>query len=261
MVRILLLGLLLLSGCVLDQKGRIEQPMAPPVINVPPAQKVDTVELRQGIRDDITASSNATANQMTGAVNASVSKLAEKITGLEANLSAVMNNTATLNTQASADLRARLDASVSAVAEMKATLSMVNEFNAKMENRIAADVSLIRDLKAQIGELNTKLEATVNGQVGLTNRIESKLENLTAGRDINQMPRETVEVMLGSYRMIMYIVGSLLSAITAIAGYAYRNAKKREQNQSDLLMTVLTHVQPETAKRLLHAHDARRFLL
>jgi len=76
MVRTLLLGLLLLSGCVLDQKGRIDQPMAPPVINVPPAQKVDTAELRQGIKDDITASSNATANQMTGAVNASVSKLA-----------------------------------------------------------------------------------------------------------------------------------------------------------------------------------------
>ncbi len=253
--------IVLLASCIADQQGHQNQQVAPPVINIPPSQKVDTDALRQGIKDDITASSNATASQMTGAVNASISKLAEKLVGLEANLSATITNTATMTNQASAELRAKLDASLTAFTELKASLSMVNEFNAKMENRINLDASLVKDLQAQIGSMAAQMTASANAQVGLYNKIDSRLENISAGRDVNQMPKETVEVMLGSYRMVMSITGSLMLVITLLAGYAYRNTRKREQSQADLLMTLLTHVQPDAAKHLLHAHDAKRFLL
>jgi hypothetical protein len=260
MVRTLLLGLLLLSGCVMDQKGRIDQPVAPPVINVPPSQKVDTAELRQGIKDDITASSNATANQMTGAVNASVSKLAEKITGLEASLSAVVTNTATMNTQASADLRAKLEASLTAVTDMKATLSMVNEFNAKMENRINADVSLIRDLKAQIGDMSAQLTATANGQVGLSNRIESKLETVTnsAGRDVNYIPRDLAEVMMtqerSNSRTIVVVVSILAGVITTALGWLGKVLLTQAHDERRLLNALML----EMAGRL-DPNDAIKF--
>ena len=107
-------GIVLLASCIADQQGHQNQQVTPPVINVPPSQKLDTGELRQGIKDDIVASSNATASQMTGAVNTSISKLAEKLVGLEANLSAVITNTDTMTNQAYAELSAKLDASLTA---------------------------------------------------------------------------------------------------------------------------------------------------
>jgi hypothetical protein len=199
---------------------------------------------------------------MTGAVNASVSKLAEKITGLEANLSAVMTNTVTMNTQASAELRAKLEASLTAVTDLKATLSMVNEFNAKMENRINADISLVRDLKAQIGELNTKLEANVNGQVGLTNRIESKLETVanSAGRDINYVPKDLAEVMMAqeraSSRTIITVVSILAGVITTALGWLGKVLLTRAHDERKLLnvlvMEMAGKLDPDDAAKFEH---------
>jgi len=252
---------LALFSCMFDQKGSIDQPVAPPVINIPPSQTVDTTELRQGVKDDITASSNAMANQMTGAVNAPIAKLAEKLTGLEATIRAEISNTLTSNNQVSAELRAKLEAILTIMAEINVTFKMITEFNTNIDAKLSADASLVRELHAKVDTLNAQVAGMANGQVGLSNKMDSTIANLTAGRDVNQMPKETVEVMLGSYRMLMYIIGGMLSALTTIAGYAYRNARNREEQQAQILMKALAQLQPESAKSLAEEHAAKRALL
>jgi len=246
--------LVLLPGCVLDNNSRTDQDVSPPIINVPPSEKLDTTELRQGIKDDIVASSNATSSQMTGAVNASISKLAEKVVGLEAAITTAITATANVNTQASADLRAKLEASLTAVAEIRTELKMTNEFNARVETRIQADASLIRDLHAKVDTLNAQLTSQIagmaNGQVGLLNKIDSRLEQVssTAGRDVINFPPEAVEI----------IVALLGVAVIAI-GWIGRNARLREKLRtdeekderkilSDLLMETLAML-PESRSR------------
>ena len=251
---IFVLGTVILTSCIGDQKGHIEQPIAPPVINVPPSQKVDTGELRQGIKDDIVASSNATANQMTGAVNASISKLAEKITGLEANLSSVVNASANLNTTASAELRAKLEASLNSVIELRTELKMVNEFNAKIETKMSVDANLVRDLQSRIDSLNAtltaKMDVQANAQAGLYNKLDTRLENInnTAGRDVNYFPAAAVEIII-----------AILGVVTVAIGWIGRNARLREKLRtddernerkvlSDLLMETLAMLPESRAK-------------
>jgi vacuolar-type H+-ATPase subunit I/STV1 len=265
-MRLSILLVVLLAGCVADQKGQITQPIAPPVINIPPVQKLDTAELRQGIKDDIVASSNATANQMTGAVNASVSKLAEKITGLEANISSVINASANLNATASAELRAKLEASLNAVVELRTELKMVNEFNSKIEAKMSVDANLVRELQSRIDSLNAtlsaKMDVQANAQAGLYNKLDTRLENInnTAGRDVNYFPQAAVEIII-----------AILGVVTIAIGWIGRNARLREKLRtddernerkilSDLLMETLAMLPESKAKdiRDLRAKLANR---
>jgi len=139
---------------------------------------------------------------------------------------------------------------------------MVNEFNAKMENRIEADVSLVRDLKAQIGELNTKLEANVNGQVGLTNRIESKLETVanSAGRDINYVPKDLATVMMeqerSNSRTIVTVVSILAGVITTALGWLGKILLTRAHDERKLLNALMLEMagklDPDDAAKFEH---------
>jgi cation transporter-like permease len=250
-----------LAGCVLDNNSRTDQNVPPPIINVPPSEKLDATELRQGIKDDIVASSNATSSQMTGAVNASISKLAEKVVGLEAAITTSITATANVNTQASAELRAKLEASLTAVAEIRTELKMTNEFNARVESKISLDANLIKDLNAKIDTLNVSLAAQVagmaNGQVGLLNKIDSRLEQVTstAGRDITYFPKEAVEI-------IVCIMGVVAVGI----GWIGRNARLREKLRtdeekderkvlSDLLMETLAMLPESRSKEVRELKD------
>lgn len=262
-----LLILPLLVGCIAGQKGDLSQQNSPPIVKVMPAKEVDTEKLRKGIKEDtrqeVIASSTSTAAQMTGAVNASVSKLAEKLTGVEANLTATMNNTANLNTQANAELRAKFDASLTAITTLKAELSIANEFNAKLESKIDLDANLIKDLKAQIGQLNTQLtaqmSAVANGQVGLSNKIESTMETVTAtaGRDVNYLPKEAAMVMIANEkanaRVIVAIVsilaGVISGAIAWLGRIMYKRADAERQLVNSLLLEVTSKMSPSEAER------------
>jgi outer membrane murein-binding lipoprotein Lpp len=274
---LVLLAVLLLSGCIGDQKGSQDQVAQPPIINVPPSQTVDTDKLRAGIKDDITASSNNMANQLTGLVNVPIAKLAEKLTGLEATIQTEIKNTLSVNTQASADLRAKLEAMMTVLTEIKVSFKMITEFNTSLDIKMSADASLIRDLQAKVDTLNAQLSAQIagmaNGQVGLLNKIESKLEQVTntAGHDINYLPKEAVQIMLDREKTFMYIFGAIMSAITIAIGWIGRNARERERLRadaekqerkmvSDLLMEALAMMPESKAKdiRDLRAKIASR---
>ena len=253
--------LILLSGCILDNNSTTKQDVPPPIINVPPNQKVDTTDLRQGIKDDIVASSNATSSQMTGAVNASISKLAEKIVGLEAAITLAITNTLTVNSQASAELRAQLQATLQMLTEIKVSFQMITTFNTSMEAKFSADASLIRDLNAKVDTLNAQLTSQIagmaNGQVGLLNKIDSRLEQVTstAGRDITYFPKEAVE-------LIAIIMGVVVVGIVWIG----RNARLREKLRadeerderkilSDLLMETLAMLPESRSKEVRELKD------
>lgn len=223
-------SILLISSCILDQKGQIDQPISPPpVVNVPPSQTVDTEGLRRGIKEDFTTSSNAMANQLTGAVNAPIAKLAEKLTGIEATLQTEINNTLKVNTQASAELRAKLEAIMTVMTEIKVSFKMITEFNIGIDSKISADASLIRELSAKVDNLNAQIAGMANGQVGLSNKLDSTIANLTAGRDVNYLPKEAVQIMLDREKTFMYIIGSIMGVITVAIGWIGRNAREREK--------------------------------
>ena len=74
----------------------------------------------------------------------------------------------------------------------------------------------------------------------------------TAERDVNtsNFPKETVEVFISNNRMWMSIMGGVFSLITTMAGFAYRNARLREQATAKLLMQALAHVPPDQAHHI-----------
>lgn len=242
--------LVLLFGCIAGQKGDINQDYPlPPVVDPTLGREVVMDKLRKDIKEDITTSSNATATQMTGAVNASVSKLAEKLVGLEASIRASIKATFTANTQANAELRAEMQNMLQVITALKIELKMINEFNTKLEARINADISVVKELKSQIGAMTAKLDSQVNGQAGLWAKMESKMESITntAGRDINNyLPREAVDVMMDRERSFTYTIGAIMGAITLAIGWIGRMARLREKNR-----TIMEREERQYTARLL----------
>ena len=93
---ITVVGCLALAGCIGIGSGNqaptsVIQPG--PVINLPAPEavnqeetKADIAKAKADIITEVSSSSNSTLSNMTGAVNVSVSKLAERLTGMENNL-------------------------------------------------------------------------------------------------------------------------------------------------------------------------------
>lgn len=220
-----MVGLCFLCGCIADQQNRFEQndPVDQPVtIKVSPPQLMDKDEVkeelsagrredRQEIENKIQTSSNNTQNQLSGLVTTSISKLAEQVTGLEANLKDLINLNATMNNTAVAEFRAKVEATLTAVTEIKAQLSVVANLSLKFDNQMIA----LTKLEAKIGDLNA--------QVGIGNKLEKLEQTITqnAGRDINYMPMETVKLVLG-------ITGGLFALLTIVIGVLGKLARLRE---------------------------------
>jgi hypothetical protein len=253
--------LLLLSGCIKGQEidSRQENTVIqkPPVVNVnvPKAEVVDLDAVKREISTEIQTSSNNTSNQLSGLVNASVSKLAEKVTGLEASISANMTNTAVAN------LKSEVQASAAIVTSLRADIRNSIDVNTKLD----ATLTAINQMSLSVGKIETQMTAAAAAQVGLENSFEQKLETINTtvktGRDsnINYLPQAAVDIMLAQIeaanengrsqnRLWMYIMGGIFTAVTTIAGYAYRNARLREQGTAKLLMQALAQLPPEKAE-------------
>jgi len=227
-----------LAGCIADQQGRQQQTAEPPVIvNVPTPAPQDLSEVRKGIAD-LAASSNNTASQMSGLLNASVSKIAEQVKGVEANveslakLTATMNNTATVSATASAEIKSRIDSTIAATNEMKAELSSVMTLSSKIESAITANVSLLNDLKLSVGKIEGSINANANAQVGFNNSFQQKLQRVEettttqANRDVNMFPATALYAVLGCGALFVFV-------IVALAVIVARALLAREQKKTD----------------------------
>ena len=214
--------LLSLPGCLGSQQNTIHQEA--PVSLIPPAAAAGPVALDpqavvSALRPELTASSNATQNQLNGLVNASVSKLGEKVVGLESNLRDLLHlqNTATLTAQT--ELQAKLQASLQATAELKLALSAITQLNTSVDTKVSALTQFETRLETSLNaltELRLRVESVATGQAGLSNSIQT----LKAGRDVNQLPTEAVYLLLG-------ITGSLCGLFTTIVTLIYRASRQR----------------------------------
>lgn len=255
---------LVLAGCGSNKRGsdlsqdRINfgPPPRTEAVPVPPdnsaAMSALKNELRTETTNDIHNAVNHSADQMSGLVTAKVGQLAEKLTGVEANLRTEFRAEANLSAAATANLTAKVDSNITTTAEMRADLKIV----ASMQATISAQATLMNDMKATIDKLQAQLSATTAAQVGLSNSLTS----MQAGRDTNALTPEAVRLVLGITGGLFLL---LTTVIVLVVRSAYAAATLRETNRAkseaeerrqttSLLMEVLggNAMTPETKSRV-----------
>lgn len=226
-MRIFLLALLaaflcFLPGCV-DQKGQITQEtkkdikelvrealssLPAPNINVPPNQTVDTSKLREDIRTDIHASADNNAAQMTGAVNTSVNKLANDITGVKVELGKLIDVNNNLYTTLNTNFMTSINTTAQANADFKTNIQALNKIMLEFQ----AKVEIVNQMSAQL-----------NAQGGAIAGIANKVDNISnsAGRDVNMLPMSAVWMII--------IIISVLAILAAVSiSWAFKASRDRE---------------------------------
>jgi hypothetical protein len=232
-----LCALLWLSGCIASQRAGNNAPEVKnnaPVINLPPPQSVDTKGVTEEIKREILASSNTTQNQLTGLLNASVSKLADKLNGVEANIKELVKIEANMNNTANAEIRAKVDTALTATAVMNAEMKNIVEVSSKMEAAFTTQVKALSDIHVKLGSIDTNMANAANAQVGANNRFDQKMQTLhetitaSAGRDVNMLPRSAVDLLQYNLWAFVTIFSILAGVATIVVGRAYKNARERE---------------------------------
>jgi hypothetical protein len=225
-----------LTGCIGDSKMANDSNNAPSVtVQTPPPQFVDSSKLdeklgkvQSDLRNEIQTSTNNTQTHMNGLVDTSISKIGERVTGVEANIKEAIG------------IKNELQAEITGVkADLKAEINMKNEIKGDIA-AVKGDISGVKaeitsQITNQIGDVNAKLaenikvtnelKSNIQGQAGIGNsikNIEEKLtQNLTAGRDVNMLSKEAVTLVLGIFTGLFAIV---LVAVVWLG----RNARERE---------------------------------
>lgn len=228
----LLLLVLFLGGCKSSQQNRVDfpsppathsWPVPPPPSNPDGATRTDLNAAKTDLRNELAASNNATQNALSGLVNTSVSKVAEQMKLVEANLKDLITVNNNAHLEARVEFKARLEAAVTTTANLRAELNNTLTLQAQMNNT----------MQTRIGELRAELKAQVDAygaaQAGFNNRIEQVRQEISnqAGRDVNYLPREAVNLLLG-------IMTTVFGAITVAIGWLGKNARQREQLRTQL---------------------------
>ncbi len=228
--------LLLLTGCIADQNNRQQNQteQSGPTLNIPAprlvpeeelkkereagreAIRTETARVKDELKQEIQASSNNTQNQLSGLVNASVSKLAEKITGVEAK--------AEVNVQATAKMAEKMDTVVTNNAVLETKLQFQNQMIASLQISLQQQIEVNNDLRLQLEKMNLQMQGVVAGIAGVNNKVETISTNATntAGRDVNYLPKEAVD-------LFTYWLGGLFSLATLAIMWIGRNARLREK--------------------------------
>lgn len=243
----ILVCMLLLPGCIADNESRqTSTPVTENHIHVPPPQitttETDTNRLvedtaarvSQNVKTDLAANQAQLSGHVTGQIHK-----------LEATLSDLIRLDAKIDNKMVAELKA----------ELTSTIQLMTALKIHMETQIA----FTNEMRMQLGKLSGQLDATVAGQAGVNNTIEKTMstlqQDIKAGRDstVNMLPPQAVEVMENSYKMLLGIVASIETIIIAVAGWAYRNARIREENNAKLLMKALSDLEPERTVEIKRA--------
>lgn len=172
-----------------------------------------TLERLETLKQTVETSANNTQNSLSGLVNASVSKLAERVVGLEAKVDKVVG------------LEAKIDKVVGLethIEKLQTTLTL----EAEMNNRIDR-------LEAQIrADLNVAAQASI--EIG--KKVESRLENIqaTAGRDVNMLPQAAVDVIIQTAQVFSGVIATLCGLASTVVVVMARNSRKRAEQRSKL---------------------------
>ena len=220
-IALAVLMLIPLCGC-LDVKPRtgnegndtVVQPAPDVHVNVPPPQTVDQEEVKSEIRKaasdvktEVRSSANNTQSNMSGLVNASVSKLGEEITGVKAEIGDVQTDVTGIKSEVG-DIKTEVTGVKAEVGDVKTEVTGVKE--------------MVNDIRLEVGKINAL------GQAGINNKLEQIEEHVknNAGRDVNYLPREAVKLMIG-------IITALCGLATTIVMVLGRNARIREREEAD----------------------------
>jgi hypothetical protein len=237
---IILLAPFVLFGCIRGADNRKGDDNSEMKVTGPIIKKIDDVSKQIDIKDNIDkvgkeisdkiiTSSNATKADLSGLLNTSISKVGEKVTGLETNLSELIKFSATMNTNLSSEIKAKIEATATLNSELKAEMKNMINLSNKMEARLEA----ITDIQIQLGKINTEAQA----QVGLSNRIDKKVDELNqtfnsnAGRDVNMLPKQAVDIIIGGYENSAIIISLILGLASFVICMAYRYSRMRAENR------------------------------
>jgi len=234
-----LMGLIFLTGCIADQNNRQSNAseQTGPTLNVPAPRLVpeeelkkarddsretiraETAKVKDELKTEIQASSNNTQNQLSGLVNASVSKVAEKLTGVEAKAEA--------NIQATAKVADALNTVVTNTAVLEVKLQNQIELTNKLEVALTAQLTMNNDLRLQLEKVNLQMQGVVAGIAGVNNKVETISTNATntAGRDVNYLPKEAVEVFTA-------FMSGVFGLATLALMWVGRNSRLRERQRT-----------------------------
>lgn len=118
------------------------------------------------------------------------------------------------------------------ISDNASATSITSGVAAALANRDAHLENLIKDSTAAV-------------QAGLKNEIHNLRTDIKAGRDVNYLPKEAVEIVISTNQFWSKALAGLCALASTIALYAYRNARLREENTNKLLMQVLARSLPE----------------
>jgi hypothetical protein len=208
--------------------------------------------IKQDLSNEIQASSNNTQNQLSGFVNASVSKLAEKLTGVEANLkdlltvNATMTNT--LNASANTEIKAKLEASIKLVSEINSQISINNQMTASLNSEFKASITAMNEMKLELGKL------ALNAQAGIANKIQDIQTTIDskAGRDVNYLPKEAVYIVVSTLALVafVFLITVIVVGINSRRREEQRTISERENvaRWQAIALEAISGLEPEKAK-------------
>lgn len=260
MVRFLVVGLVLLCGCLADNNsrlGRVDDNRV--VVNIPEldgGKVADVVSGKlssefSGVRTDVSNNNSQLSGQVNGMIHeirTDVGKFFDKLMENNFSISNTFNSSIQGLLKVNNELRVQLESSVSA--------------NVKLRAELNAQLSVVNELRLSNNRLEVELKANVQGaanaQIG-KNYFEQSVKDIretitsSAGRDVNMFPKEAVEVMISSWKMFSLIIsilcGAAVSVISIImrgsrnrADVRYREEKKRGEDVFGRLNRALVHV-------------------
>lgn len=184
----------MLTGCVGDQANKQESGPPTITINTPPVAPAEVSKAdMEKLHNETIASTNQSQQAITG-LGANIAKVAEKMTGVEGDVSAVK---AAINTniQTTADIKNSLTASASVVAQLK------NEMKAEFDAKLTAQA-----------------EFHANAVAALKSQIENTSTTISAGRDATttQFTKEMMQTLETSYKSMVSEIKTAFYAVIAI---------------------------------------------
>lgn len=233
----LLLAFVAFTGCLGDQQNRL----ADTVVQKAPEPAVITKEnpgtenaIRE-LRTETTSSNNATQNSITG-LGVQVSKVAEKIQGVGGDLAHLEGDLVHLET----NVKAQVDAQANVDAQFRVSLS--NEIQASLKVQAQANAEAIANL-------HIKLDALVQVQTGLNNKIEQMTTSVSSGRDsivkITQFSDQMVQTLKDDNRTLIQIVlilsGLTHSVVIILAHQSRSRAESRATAEKQEKHKLLEH--------------------
>lgn len=267
--------MLICSGCDLasprsDHEGTVNQ--SGPVIQLPLAEALTDKQLEAYKKGSDEAAEKAAAKMIPN-VQTQMKTVQDSLSGFIStkveSLESLLDVSAKLENKLYADIRTELSNVMEATVEVRNNMTAHFQSDVKMQASLSAEM---KALSGNVAKLDSSVQGMVDGvtgQVGVGNKMdlnkvmETLQQEFKAGRDVftNSFPREAVDVMVAqlkyqhqneqvNQRYQYFSIIGILVAVMAIVGFAYRNARLRENNTNKLLLEAIGQLDPDAANHI-----------